>query len=127
MCAFCDSEKVELEKDSDKGSYDVQEVYSLDRRKDNGAYGASDLLTNQSRRRPMRAHAAFQSVNSEVEEASVLSRSCKVAVGNDSHDNLTFQVTPDHFAANDRLVVWMNQYENTTEVLSNLLSSDQWR
>lgn len=50
----------------------------------------------------------------------MLLRSCRVNVGNDSHVNLAFQVTPKLFDPDGASVVWMSRNTNTTKEIAKL-------
>jgi hypothetical protein len=91
VCAFCESEEVVLGKDSDC-SYDIQEGYPPANQ--SGQYGDPETLTHQSILGPIHSYLDFAKAVSELDDSSVLARSCSVDIWGYSHVNLTFEMVP---------------------------------
>jgi hypothetical protein len=92
VCAFCESEEVAFGKDSKQCTYDIQEGYPP---ADHfGQYGKPETLTNQSILGPIHSYSDFVKAVYELDDSSVLVRSCSVDVWGYSHANLTFKVVP---------------------------------
>jgi hypothetical protein len=92
VCAFCESEEVDLGKDSNQCSYDIQEGYSL--ANVTSLYGEPETLTNQSILGPIHSYPDFAKAVYELDDSSILVRSCSVDVWGYTQVSLTFKVVP---------------------------------
>jgi hypothetical protein len=121
VCTFCESEEVELAKDSNQCSYDIHEGWSLGNSTDLTGYGWPGTLTNQSIiGGPTHSYSEFAKAVSELDESNLLVRSCTLDVGSDAHINLTFKVIPRRWANKISVGEFLRTHSNDTQELLKL-------